>query len=301
MPSACTALGSRCSITVRLMRFWAATKPAGRRLVSRRRHLTLSWRSPSGARPRNGRALKGSVLVGAERRGLSPAGRAGRRGVRGRRRPRVSDGCRSRRPDPDDHALHAGGVQRHRTQRDPQLHRSQQPVDRHRRPSRRARHLRQFLSGPADRPGRGDDRARSAAIAHDLRRDVEGRRADRGHHRQGQAAQAARQGPGRGRRPRLLLLPARRPLHRRRARHRRCARLRRAAASGHVLARAVAVRAGRRDQVPRGRRSSAAALPDADRLRAAHLRAGSPAGAGVLSRPGPASWRGWSSSARPSP
>ena len=78
---------------------------------------------------------------------------------------------------------------------DTQLHQSQQSLDRHRAPARRARHLRQLSHRSGHRPGDDDERSQVAARAHHLRGLPEGGRQDGGCDGQGQAAPAARQGP----------------------------------------------------------------------------------------------------------
>ena len=98
-----------------------------------------------------------------------------------------------------------------------ELHQSQQPLDRHRRAARGARHLRQLLLRP--RRGRRSDDERPAVPA---RRTIlaafsRGRRQGRGGHRQGQAAQAPRPWHARH----LLLRGEGRPGERGRERHRR--------------------------------------------------------------------------------
>ena len=96
---------------------------------------------------------------------------------------------------PNLEAHHRQGREPPRPLGHPELHQSQQSLDRHRPPARRARHLRQLSHRSGHRPGDDDERSEVAARAHHLRGLPEGGRQDRHGDGQGQAAPAARQGP----------------------------------------------------------------------------------------------------------
>ena len=119
--------------------------------------------------------------------------RADRRGLRRRLRARLHHAGHRRRPDADAwrrwlrrHGLIADCVV-------PELHQSEQPVDRHRRAAVGARHLRQLSSST---PTAGAEvmmnDPKYLRAPHHPRRARRRRRAGRGGHGQGQAARAAR-------------------------------------------------------------------------------------------------------------